>query len=192
MKIWGFLGNFQWDVHNAMAMALWKNSHHRRAKTSGGRVAKRCWIPRCCGVFLLSHQRLEPRSRSGSDAITLRAKSMNKLNRLSLVTGRTLYFSCYLFETLRSSKKTSMFTASLLYRLKKMFKWTDSKYTTAAQWLWCPPCTTESVFRCSTCTYQIMPSTAGAALQLCSELFEDMSFMSWIEVQRWSKDNHSQ
>lgn len=82
-------------------------------------MAKRCWIPRCCGVFLLSHQRLEPRSRSGSDAITLRAKSMNKLNRLSLVTGRTLYFSCYLFETLRSSKKTSMFTASLLYRLKK-------------------------------------------------------------------------
>ena len=151
------------------------------ARQNRCRVAKRCWIPRCCGVFLLSHQRLEPRSRSGSDAIT----NWTDWVELQVEPCTLVVHSCYLFETLRSSKKTWMFTASLLYRLKKMFKWTDSKYTTAAQWLWCPPCTTESVFRCSTCTYQIMPSTAGAALQLCSELFEDMSFMSWIEVQRW-------
>ena len=118
-------------------------------------MAKRCWNSRCCGAFLLSHQRREPR-RHGKWVKCVgewRDSSIQLTNNLVRLVVICLRMS----DLPNLQKKTSMFIASPESCSNRVIR-----STLAVQWLWCPPCTTESPFRCSTCTYQITPSTASS------------------------------
>jgi hypothetical protein len=106
MKIWGFLGHFQWDLHNAMAMALW-NFHITGAP-----------IRMPSGKTVLDTQVLwsvPPEPSKARTSESLGQQCDHKLNRLSLVTGRTVEPCTLVVISLKLSDLPKKHGCSLLH-----------------------------------------------------------------------------